>query len=194
MKNLISEIIKIVQKIFPNAKIRNIYASTEVGAILKSENNIFEINNFNNKYVKIINNELYISSKFVSTSINNLIDSDWYPTGDRVQILQNNPIKFKIYGRINDVVNIGGNKVDVNEVEDEIRANPYVRDVIVYAKSNSITGNILVANIIKNVKSNINEKGIIDYLSSRLPNYKIPRIINFVEKFQLNRVGKVQKV
>lgn len=181
-----SELMSNVLNAFPDARVVNIYASTEAGTILKSQGDVFEIGD--KSRLKIEGDRLLIHSSIVGMSKSM---GEWYDTGDIVEVLSDNPLKFRIKYRDNELVNIGGYKVNPNEVEDHIKTFPNVLQVSVYGTANSITGNILVADVV--ATEAVSEKMIRGYLANRLQSYKIPRIINFVESLTMTRTGKLKK-
>ena len=82
-------------QIFPNAKINNIYASTEIGTLLFSSNDEFGvIEKFQND-VCIIENELCVKEYLVGKSSELTFENGWYHTGDLVEIISKTPLKFK---------------------------------------------------------------------------------------------------
>lgn len=173
---------------FPNAKIRNIYASTEVGSLLSGLNDSFKIPEKLKSLVKISSeNHLLIHSSLLE---NKKIIDDWYDTNDIVAM--NEDGTFKILSRDSDFINVGGYKVNTEEVESCILQINGVLDVAVIGRANSVLGNILIANIRKDEKYTDTElkKKIFDTLKSELQYFKIPRIINFVDNIERNRSGK----
>lgn len=174
---------------FPHAKIRNIYASTEAGTIFTANGEIFSIPEKLKNSVKIKNNEILIKADLLGIINNN--SCEWYETGDIVEILNENPLEFKFIHRKNEMINIGGYKVNPLEVEEEIRMLDGITDSYVYGKKNSVLGTILCADIVST--KNIEEKYLRHSLAEKLQNFKIPRIINFVDKLVTTRTGKVKR-
>ena len=173
---------------FPNAKIRNIYASTEVGSLLSGENDSFKIPENLKSLVKISSeNHLLIHTSLLK---NNKITDDWYDTNDIVSM--NDDGTFKILSRDSDFINVGGYKVNPAEVESFILQIDGVLDVAIIGQKNSVLGNVLIANIRKNEKYTdaTLKKNIYDSLKGKLQYFKIPRIINFVDSIERNRSGK----
>ena len=90
------------------------------------------------------------------------------------------------------MINVGGYKVNPHEVEEEIKKVDGVIDVLVKARTNRITGNILVAEIKnrKNISIDIIEQNVYSQLNEHLQPYKIPRILDFVDNISQTRSGK----
>lgn len=181
-----------ILKIFPNAKIRNVYASTEAGSLFAAEGDVFKINPEISDKIKISeDNELLIHKDLLGYSDSfHLLDGEWYRTGDVVEKIDENHFKFS--ARKTEMINIGGYKVNPHEVESEIKKIKGITDAVVKARKNRITGNILVAEVKveKGIDIKEKEKEIITTLSKKLQNWKVPRILNFVEEIEITRTGK----
>lgn len=180
-----------LKTIFPKAKIRNIYASTEAGSIFSSDSDYFIIDKNSLGYVKVDDNgELLINEKLLGKSEELVINNGWYHTGDIVELVDEN--KFKIISRKTEMINVGGYKVNPNEVEEEIKKIEGVIDVLVTSRENKLIGNVLVAEIVK--EANADEKEleikIINNLNKTLQKWKVPRIFKYVEEIDKTRTGK----
>lgn len=181
-------VINQLQSIFPNAKISNIYASTEIGALFSSENDTFSIPEKLVNLVKIENNELIVHRSLVEGSNN----EEWFKTGDLVEITNDTPIQFKFVARDNEIINIGGYNVNPIEIEEILIQQEGIKDVIVFAKQNPVFGNILMCELVA-IKNDISEKQLRSFLQSRVQEYKIPRIFKFVDKISKTRTGKTKR-
>lgn len=179
-----------VQQIFPNAKMHNIYASTEAGSLLNSINDSFIIPEQYNDKIKIENNELFVHKSLLGESEN--LSEEWYNTGDLIEYIDDTKTFFRFLARKNEMINIGGYKVNPNEVEETIFLLPYIKKALVYGKKNSVTGNILICEIVTDNKYQ-NEKEIRSFLSEKLQDFKVPRIIKFVDDIQTTRTNKTKR-
>ncbi len=178
---------KIKQK-FPNAKIRNIYASTEVGSLLSGKDESFTIPDSMRELIKISDDRHLLLHK--SLVLHVAIDEEWYDTGDIVSL--NNDGSFKILSRDSDFINVGGYKVNPLEVEDVIMQVPGVIDAVVYGRDNSVTGKLLVADVVlaADVDFKIIKREILSQVKKELQSYKLPRIIKAVSEIKRSRTGK----
>jgi len=186
-KNLEAQLLEV----FPNADVRNVYASTEAGSIFSAKGDIFSISpRIADKVRFAEDGELLIHKSLLGESDTFQLDEDWYRTGDIVEMIDES--HFKFVSRKTEMINIGGYKVNPHEVEDEIKKIDGVVDVIVKARSNRITGNILVAEVKINdgIDKREKEKEITKVLEKRLQSWKIPRIFTFVDNIELTRTGK----
>jgi len=74
-----------LKDIFPNAKITNVYASTEAGTLFASENDIFSIKPEYEHLIRVVNDELLIHSSLMGSSDINI--KEWYNTGDLIELI-----------------------------------------------------------------------------------------------------------
>ena len=170
-----------ISEYFPNAKVRNIYASTEYGSMLVSDGDVFEVKTPN---LKVENGELFAATQSGG-------EKSWHATGDVVEVVCPAPLKIKFAGRKTEMINVGGYKVNPSEVEEALRALGGIADARVYAVPNRILGNIVGAEIVRN--GLLTETQIRQSLAGKLQNFKIPRVIKFVNSIQKTRTGKIKR-
>jgi acyl-coenzyme A synthetase/AMP-(fatty) acid ligase len=173
-----SQIIKLASKYFPNAQIKNIYASTEHGTLFASNKDYFEYSEKLNTLIRIHNNEILISQ-----------NDKWVNTGDLIEWIDKT--KFKIIGRDANMINVGGYNVNPIKVETQLNNLNYISNSHVYKSSNSVMGSIVVADIV--VNQEIDKSTIKKDLKLNLLPYEIPMKINIVESLQLTDTGKISR-
>ena len=177
-------------KAFPNARIRNVYASTEAGTILESRDDTFSITD--ESLCRIIGNELQVHKSLLGEGDElDTKEDGWYATGDLVEVVEQNPIRFRFLHRKNEMINVGGNKVNPYEVEQALETHPLIRQAYVYGKANPVLGNVLMADVV--VSDRVSERDLREFLSPLLQPFKIPRIISFVQAIELTRTGKMKR-
>lgn len=184
--------LSLLQKMFPNARITNVYASTEAGTLFASRGNEFTIKEEMKHLVKVEENELFLHKSLMGESAGLQVEGDWYATGDLVEVTGRLPFTFHFTSRRNEMINVGGYKVNPTEVEEVIRLYPGVLDVSVYAKKNSILGNIVCCDIVRESES-VNELSIREFLRDKLQEFKVPRLMKFVVQLQTTRSGKISR-
>lgn len=176
--------------VFPNARITNIYASTEAGVLFASKGSIFSVKSDQEHLIRVLDNELLIHNSMIGITENN--ENEWFHTGDLIEIIKRNPLEFRFISRKNEIISIGGYKVNIIEIEECIRNISGVLDVRVFAKPNSVLGNIICCEIVLN-DIELSEIDIRYYLKQHLQEYKIPRIVKFVKKVATTSTGKVNR-
>ncbi len=177
--------------LFPNAKFTNVYASTEAGALFAALGNHFTISEKMKSFVRIDENELMIHRSILASADDLELENDWYATGDMVNLINDNPITFNFLSRKNEMINVGGSKVNPNEVEEIIMSMTGIVDVKVFGKENSLMGNIICADI---VTESVTEKEIKSFVKDHLPGYMVPRIIKFVAEISQTSTGKKSRI
>lgn len=180
--------------LFPNAKIKNVYASTEAGSLLRANGEFFIIPERYQKLIMIVDEELLINKELLGNSESFELFEDWYKTGDIVEFKDDLKVEFRFKNRKSEMINVGGYKVNPEEIETVIKKVEGVKDVIVFGRKNSIMGNIIEVNIIKDISFSDSEiKSAIKKEAESLQEFKRPRIVKFVENFELTRTGKLKK-
>ena len=180
-----------VKRVFPNAEIRNIYASTEAGALFTSDGNVFSVTLDLKDKIKILDTgELLLHASLLGGGVP-LQDDEWFSTGDLVESVGEN--RFRFVSRKTEMINVGGYKVNPNEVETIIRQVGGVADVLVSGKENRLLGHVLLAYVVKQdheIEDAVLKKKILNHLMENLQSWKCPRIIYFVDHLELSRTGK----
>jgi 3-oxocholest-4-en-26-oate---CoA ligase len=108
--------------------------------------------------------------------------------GDRARMEPDG--RFVLLGRDSLVVNTGGEKVFVEEVEDALKQCDGVADVIVVGRSEPRFGQEVVAIVALEPGCTPDPQGLRDGCSERIARYKAPRAFLFVERIQRHASGK----
>jgi acyl-coenzyme A synthetase/AMP-(fatty) acid ligase len=183
------ELIGRLRSLFPAARIRNLYASTEAGSLLATDGDAFEIPDALKNLIRISDGQLEVHASLLGEFDSEGGGGAWYRTGDVVEEVSSDPIRFRILSRDRDWVNVGGLKVNPGEVEIALLACPGVREARVYGRRNSVVGYILCAEVVAD--HGFSETAARAWLADRLQPAKIPRMIKTVAEIARTRTGKV---
>lgn len=183
-----------ILKLFPLAKLNNIYASTEAGSLFAAKGENFQIPDNILDKCKIVDGELLIHKSLLGKSDSFVYQDNYYHTGDIVEWIDQAKGLFRFVSRKNELINVGGYKVNPNEVEEAICRIEGVEQAYVYGKANSILGNMLYAEVVKQPGRILSELDIRKQLVGILQDFKIPRKITFVDYLSLTRTGKLKRV
>ena len=183
-----------IMKIFPNAKINNVYASTEAGSLFAAKGDCFQIPEAIKDKFKVVDDELLIHKSLLGSSDSFKFTDDYYHSGDLIEWVDEAQGLFRFKSRKNELINVGGYKVNPGEVEVAIQDIAGVRQAMVYGKANSILGNVLCADVVLEPGFTLTELEIKKVLGSQLQDFKVPRRIKFVEEISLTRTGKMKRV
>ena len=178
-----------LNKIFPEIKFTQTYGLSEVGILRsksKSSNSLWVKIGGEDYKTRVVDGMLEIKSKSSMLGYLNapspFTEDGWFKTGDSVEV---DGEYVKILGRKSELINVGGEKVYPQEVENIILKHPKVKDVTIYKEKNQILGNIVCADILmKNPSYNTNnsKSDIKFFCNGKIEPFKIPIKITFVNK------------
>lgn len=115
----------------------------------------------------------------------------WFRTGDIGQWDADGYLS--IVGRAKDLIISGGYNVYPKEIELALDALPGVVESAVIGVPDNDFGEAVVAAVVKEARSTLDESNIIAALRTRLANYKLPKRVHFLDDLPRNAMGKVQK-
>lgn len=193
-----------MQNKFPDSKIIHIYASTEAGVVFSVHDGLagFPIDylkfGFGDVSFKISNNNTLMikNKKQIQQYIgeNKLYENDGYiDTGDIIEI-RNDRVYF--LGRDSGSINVGGNKVQPEEVEHILLDSGLISAAFVYPKKNHMMGNLVCADVILKNKADdtkIVKTELLKYCREKMENFKIPALIKFVDELEITQSGKLKR-
>lgn len=182
-----------IKRIFPQAKINNVYASTEAGSLFAAKGDCFQIPICIRDKFLVVDDELLIHKTLLGRSDTFNFDGDYYHSGDLIEWVNKEDGIFRFKSRKNELINVGGYKVNPSDVEYAINAIDGVKQSIVYGKENSVLGNVLIAEVVLEKGVMITDIDIRKRLKEQLQDFKIPRKIKFVNSLSLTRTGKLKR-
>ena len=111
-------------------------------------------------------------------------DDGYFITGDKVET---DGEYMKILGRESEIINVGGDKVYPQEVENIILGIDNVLDAVVFGEKHVLVGNIVCARVVLKIPEDEKEaiKRIRMYCKQKLQNFKVPVKI-FIEENSLH--------
>lgn len=186
-------------KLFPHVKMQQTYGLIELGVMRsQSEGNgsLWVKIGGEGYQTRVVDNMLQIKSDSAMLGYLNaespFTEDGWFMTGDAVEMKGD---YFKILGRKSELINVGGEKVFPQEVENVILEDENVSDVLVYAEDNRLTGKIVCAKVKYNTDEPRQEiiKRIKTHCRARLQSFKVPVKIELVnETFESGRFKKTR--
>jgi acyl-coenzyme A synthetase/AMP-(fatty) acid ligase len=121
-------------------------------------------------------------------TIESVLQRSWFITGDIAQISEDGYIT--ISGRKKSIINISGNKVFPEEVENILKLHPLIMDARVYRGSHPVTGETVEAELILKRNSNLTQTEITAFCRDHLASIKIPQKVVFVKEIPKTKTGK----
>ena len=186
--------------LFPNIKLLQTYGLSEVGILRsksKSSGSLWIKVGGEGYRTRVVDGMLEIKAKSAMLGYlnapNPFTDDGWFKTGDLVEV---NGEYIKILGRKSEIINVGGEKVYPQDVENIILKHPRVLDVLVYGEKNPIIGNIVCAKILLSALEDDNTIIIEDikkHCKDRMQRFKVPVKITISKKRLFNNRMKKKR-
>lgn len=182
--------LKRFNKLFPNIRLLQTYGLSEVGILRsksKSSDSLWVKVGGEGFETRVVNGMLEIKAKSAMIGYLNapspFTEDGWFRTGDAVEM---DGEYIKILGRKSEIINVGGEKVYPQEVENTIMEMDNVAEVTVYGEKNPITGNIVCAKvrIIKKEDKKTFSLRLRKHCLAKLQKYKVPVKINITDEKQ----------
>jgi acyl-CoA synthetase (AMP-forming)/AMP-acid ligase II len=115
----------------------------------------------------------------------------WLHTGDIVSKDKDGFLYF--VDRRKDMIKTGGENVFAKEVEDAILTHPKVQEVAVFGLPDEKWGEKIHAAVVLHPEKDATEDELLAYAKEKLPGYKRPKVIYFLDALPRNPSGKVLK-
>lgn len=97
----------------------------------------------------------------------------------------------RLVGRVSDVINVAGKKVNPAEVEAHLLSHHGVRQAVVFGRASTLRNEEVVACVVAGEE--INEAALLEYCRSRLSGWQVPRRIFFLPALPANERGKISR-
>jgi long-chain acyl-CoA synthetase len=97
---------------------------------------------------------------------------------------------FKIVGRISDVINVAGKKVNPAEVEAHLLRFTGVRQAVVFGRESALRNEEVAACV---VAPDVSETDLLQFCRGALSTWQVPKRIFIVETIQANQRGKISR-
>lgn len=195
------KILRSLKRKYPYSYVTHIYASTEagVGFSVKDGKSGFPVEYLTNPpagvELRVSDGRLWIKNEYVGDKYlgdqKEISNHGWVDTGDNVDVTTD---RVYFLGRNSGVINVGGNKVHPEVVEEALLSHPIVDMAKVYSKKNPIMGSLVVADIVvkdKERESKDVANEVKRFLSDKLEPFMVPAMVKVVDSFDVNPAGKL---
>jgi len=116
---------------------------------------------------------------------------DWFRTGDLAA--RDEEGFFFLKGRNIDLIIVGGENVFAGEVERVLDSHPQVRESAVVGVPNKVFGEVVKAFVVPYQRGTADPLALKKFCFERLPSYKVPIEIEFLDELPRTPSGKVKK-
>ena len=187
---------------FPSVPVGHAYASTEAGVGFEVTDGLegfpaCYLDRDGPVQMKIVDGTLCIRSPraalgYVGGELA-LVEDGWVDTTDMIECRGE---RCYFAGRTGGIINVGGLKINPEEVEAVINRQPGVRMSRVSGRKSPITGAIVIADVVLAVAANDDKTfkdEILAACRAALPAFKVPAQLRFVDKLELTAGGKLSR-
>ena len=106
-------------------------------------------------------------------------------------LLQRDGSGFKIVGRISDVINVAGKKVNPAEVEERLLQFAGVRQAVVFGRESTLRNEEVAACVVADV--DLRENDLLEFCRGALSGWQVPKRIFIVDAIPVNERGKINR-
>ncbi|MBO4549129.1 MAG: acyl--CoA ligase [Bacteroidaceae bacterium] len=192
-------------QILPHSRLFNTYASTETGIVCSYEFSKYGCQPgllgkpMKHSSVRIDENgRVVCSGKTIMSGFVNssdltaqvLKEGEVY-TSDIGSLNENGMLH--LLGRKDDIINVGGYKVNPSEVEDAVQAYESIQDCICIPAKHIVLGTVPKLLYVPKQGQVVKPKDIANFLKGRIENYKIPLLYEAVDAIKRTYNGKLDR-
>ena len=192
-------------QILPHSRLFNTYASTETGIVCSYEFSKYGCQPgllgkpMKHSSVRIDENgRVVCSGKTIMSAFVNSSDltaqvlkgREIY-TSDIGSLDENGMLH--LLGRKDDIINVGGYKVNPSEVEDAVQAYEIIQDCICIPAKHIVLGTVPKLLYVPKQGQVVKPKDIADFLKGRIESYKIPLLYEVVDAIKRTYNGKLDR-
>jgi long-chain acyl-CoA synthetase len=98
---------------------------------------------------------------------------------------------FRIVGRVSDLINVAGKKVNPAEVEEHLLRFPGVRQAIAFGRESALRNEEVAACVVGD--AGLNESELLDFCRNGLSAWQVPKCIFIVDSIPTNERGKTSR-
>ncbi len=150
---------------------------------------------------KVVDGELWLRSRarivgYLNAGMARFTEDGWFRTGDLVE--EDGAGYFRVAGRLQEMINVGGEKVLPTEVEGVLMAHPAVRACVVRGEPHPLTGQQVRAEIMADPAAAADPAKLRSVLRQhcreRLAAYKVPSRIVLVDQLDAGERFKLRRL
>ncbi len=184
--------LKKAKSIFPAVSFQQTYGLIELGVLRsksKSDDSLWVKLGGEGFELRVVDNILQIKADSAMLGYLNadspFTEDGYFITGDEVEV---DGEYYKILGRRSEIINVGGDKVYPQEVENIILDMGNVQEVTVYGEKNAIMGNIVCAKVQLKEPEDPKEftRRLKSYCKDKMQGFKIPIKVKIEEEALYN--------
>jgi len=116
---------------------------------------------------------------------------DFWPTQDIAYYARDNSLH--LIGRVNEIINVNGQKLDPLEIENVLLSHSGIEDVVVYAGGNGLGYTFVQAAVVSKGNVSLDGTELRRFCYGRLASHKVPLTFHFLPEIKRTPSGKCVK-
>ncbi|HEY9852112.1 MAG TPA: AMP-binding protein [Leptolyngbyaceae cyanobacterium] len=116
----------------------------------------------------------------------------WFRTGDLGYLDDDGYLFLK--GRIKEIINRAGEKISPREVDEVLLEHPAVAQALTFAAPHTLLGEDVAAAVVLKEGITVSELEIKEFVAQKLADFKIPRVVLFLDEIPKGPTGKLQRI
>lgn len=116
----------------------------------------------------------------------------WFRTGDQGRLDEDGYLYLT--GRLKELINRGGEKISPREIDEAMLTHPAVAQAVAFAMPHDKLGEEVAAAVVLEEGAELDERGLKEYLSAKLADFKTPRKVVFLDEIPKGPTGKLQRI
>jgi acyl-CoA synthetase (AMP-forming)/AMP-acid ligase II/acyl carrier protein len=116
----------------------------------------------------------------------------WFSTGDLGYLDSDGYLFLK--GRIKEIINRGGEKISPREVDEVLLDHPAIDQVVTFAAPHTLLGEDVAAAVVLKPNQIVTEQEIQEFAAEKLADFKVPRVVLFLDEIPKGPTGKRQRI
>ncbi|MEM9807081.1 MAG: AMP-binding protein [Cyanobacteria bacterium P01_D01_bin.56] len=116
----------------------------------------------------------------------------WFRTGDQGYLDADGYLFLK--GRLKEIINRAGEKISPREVDEVILDHPAVDQVVTFAAPHTLLGEDVATAVVLKSGETVTELAIKEFVAQRLADFKVPRVVLFLDEIPKGPTGKRQRI
>jgi long-chain acyl-CoA synthetase len=139
--------------------------------------------------LRIVSDAVAAGYVFGSEEENWRFEERRYTTDDLARFTEQDEIELT--GRVGDIINIAGKKVNPREVEQILLQMPSVHEAKVYGESAGARGDVVAAAVVG--EPGLTREAVREFCRMHLSSWKVPRVVKILDQLPLDERGKIKK-
>jgi long-chain acyl-CoA synthetase len=183
--------------------IHSFYGASECGGICYDRDGTNELEGFVGPAMKGVDVEMIDPTTSASQIFvrSDAVGDGYFPESDEAKLsggcfvpddlLSRTANGFRVVGRVSDVINVAGKKVNPEQVEAYLLRCSGVRQAVVFGRASALRNEEVAACVV--ASPGLSEADLLEFCRGRLSSWQVPKRIFIVDSIPVNERGKISR-